>query len=335
MATFTAKNFPADVPGNSAFSGAGERTIYVPTSADLRNYNYADGFKTAKQTSLLSKDGYTIDTLAVNKKVYFTYPAKLYKDLGKQKGTFAAVSLKSASAKPDGFVAIGHVTKPAGRGQARIAAGAKTQYEVAEQIEKLASTKNKKYEFVSTAKPGSTAPDLVVKYDNKKIQFEIKGTNSASAPITLFDKSVSRNKPVPGIIDKIAEIFKPDTVEVNRDQSTFLATMAYYNSKDETIGLAGDGGRVPRSGKLPSEFTTTSADKLRKLKTIIVDHFKEGGDDYFVIHDRSANTFKIFAVDQSFNPLGYDVLPPLKSFSLATYGGASSGSTRVGLKVKF
>ena len=81
MATFSAKNFPDDSPGNKALSGIGERTIYAPVSKDITKYNYANGFVTSKSTPLVSSDGYVIDTLSVNKKVYFTYPAKLYKDL--------------------------------------------------------------------------------------------------------------------------------------------------------------------------------------------------------------------------------------------------------------
>lgn len=333
MATFTPKNFPADVPGNKAFSGIGERTIYVPVTADMTNYKYADGFKTAKTTNLLSINGYIMDSLQTGKKVYFTYPAKLYSGLGKVKGTFAAVSLKSAKSKADGYVAISHVIKPAGKGQARIGAGAKTQYAVAEQIEKLAAANKKKYEFVSTARPGSTAPDLIVKYDSKKIQFEIKGTNSPSAPITFFDKSVNRRSKIPAIIDEIALIFKPEGAVIRSSESPFLVAMDYYKTKDDTIGLAGDPG-APRSGKLPSEFTTSDTTKLRKLRNIIIDHFKEGGDNYFVVHDRATDKFEIYAVETSNNPLGYPVLPQFSSFSLATYGGASSGSTRVGLKIK-
>lgn len=333
MATFTPKNFPADVAGNKLFSGIGERTIYVPISDNMSNYKYADGFKTAKSTNLLSLNGYIIDSLSVGKKVYFTYPAKLYSGLGKIRGTFAGVSLKSAKGKPDGYVAIGHITKPPGKGQSRIGAGAKTQYAVAEEIERRAALNKKKYEFVSTARPGSTAPDLIVKYDSKKIQFEIKGTNSPSAPITFFDKSVNRRSKVPEIIDDIALVFKPEGAQIRSGESPFLVAMDFYKSQDDTVGLAGDPG-APRSGKLPSAFTTTDTTKLRKLRKVIIDHFKEGGDDYFVVHDRTTDKFDIYAVESSSNPLGFPSLPQFASFSLATYGGASSGSTRVGLKIK-
>lgn len=333
MATFTPKNFPADVKGNKTFSGIGERTIYVPVSANITNYKYADGFKTSKTTNLLSVNGYILDTLQMGKKVYFTYPAKLYSGLGKIRGTFAAVSLKSHKSQVDGYIAIGHVTKPAGKGQARIGAGAKTQYAVAQQIEQLAASNKKTYEFVSTAKPGSTAPDLIVKYDGSKIQFEIKGTNSPAAPITFFDKSVNRRSTVPEIIDDIALIFKADGSEVRSGESAFLVALDYYKTKDNTIGLAGDDG-APRSGKLPPEFTSVDTLKLQKLRKIIIEHFKEGGDDYFVVHNRATDKFDIYAVDSTNNPLGYPLLPRFTYFSLATYGGASSGSTRVGLKIK-
>lgn len=333
MATFTSKNFPAEVQGNRLFNGIGERTIYVPVSANMTNYKYADGFKTSKTTNLLSINGYIMKTLQMGKKVYFTYPAKLYKDLGNNKGTFAAVSLKSAKSKPDGYVAIGHITKPAGRGQPRIAFGAKTQYAVAEQIKQLAESNNKDYEFVDTAKPGSKAPDLIVKYDNKKIQFEIKGTNSPAAPITFFDKSVNRRTTVPKIIDDIALLFKADGSEMRAGESAFLVALDYYKTKDNTIGLAGDEG-VPRSGKLPPEFTTTNTIKLQALHKIIIKHLKDGGDDYFVVHNRTTDKFDIYSVDSSNNPLKYPLLPRFTYFSLATYGGVSSGSTRVGLKIK-
>lgn len=333
MATFTPKNFPADVSGNRLFSGIGERTIYAPVSSDMSSYKYADGFKTSKITNLLSINGYIMDTLQIGKKVFFTYPAKLYSGLGKTRGTFAAVSLKSSGGKIDGYVAIGHITKPAGKGQARIGAGASTQYAVAEEIERLASNNKKAYKFVSTARPGSTAPDLIVKYDSRKIQFEIKGTNSPSAPITFFDKSVNRRSPIPEIINDIALIFKPEGAVIRSGESAFLVAMDYYKGKDNTIGLAGDDG-APRSGKLPSEFTTTELAKLQKLRKIIIDHFKEGGDDYFVVHNRTTDKFDIYAVESTNNPLKYPALPRFSSFSLATYGGASSGSTRVGLKIK-
>jgi hypothetical protein len=149
----------------------------------------------------------------------------------------------------------------------------------------------------------------------------------------LFDKSVNRRSAIPEIINDIALIFKPEGAIIRSGESAFLVAMDYYKTKDSTIGLAGDEG-APRSGKLPSDFTTTDTTKLQKLRKIIIDHFKEGGDDYFVVHNRTNDKFEMYSVDASNNPLDYPALPRFSSFSLATYGGASSGSTRVGLKIK-
>ena len=109
--------------------------------------------------------------------------------------------------------------------------------------------------------------------------------------------------------------------------------MDYYRQKDITIGLAGDDG-APRSGKLPKEFTTTNKSILSAMHKLILDHFGEGGDNYFVIHNRNTDELQMYYTGHGTNHLKLPKLPPLKSFSLATYGGASSGSTRVGLKIK-
>ena len=332
MATFTAKNFPSDVGNNKSFSGAGERTTYVPVSKDISIYRHQSGFNPSKSTHLYTVEGYIKKDLTATAKVYFTYPAKLYKNLGDKRGTFAEVSLKSSSSKPDGFVIITHITKPSGAGQARVGAGAKTQKDVADEVEKLANKNKRAYEFVSTARAGSTVPDLIVKYDDKKIQFEIKGTNSSSAPITFFDKSVNRRNKAPQIIDNIAEIFITPELR-NKGIKGLVALIDHLRLEDTSIGLAGDEG-APRSGKLPAMLTTTDPTKLDKLRKVIIEHFAEGGDNYFVVHNRSVDKFDIYFTDLGKNVLDYPNLPRFSFFSLATYGGASSGSTRVGLKIK-
>lgn len=332
MATFSAKNFPEDVGNNKSFSGAGERTIYVPISKDISIYRYKEGFKPSKATNLCTKEGYIIKTLSTSDKVYFTYPAKLYKDIGGKRGTYAMVSLKSPSAPSDGYVIISHITKPGGKGQARVGAGAKTQKEVADEVERIANKNKKSYKFVSTARAGSTVPDLIVEYDDNKIQFEIKGTNSSSAPITFFDKSVNRRVNPPEIIDEITKVFITRELRA-KGVKDFITLIDHLRLEDPTIGLAGDEG-APRSGKLPPMLTTTERSKLTKLREVIKEHFAEGGDNYFVVHNRSQDKFDIYFTGLGKNHLGYSDLPNFSYFSLATYGGASSGSTRVGLKIK-
>lgn len=350
MATFSPKNFPNDVGNNKAFKGAGERTTYAPESAT--QFKHTDGFFTDKATSLYNTSGKTTKQIVKGKTIHFTYPAKLLK--GSQlnitgagaNSTFAGVSLTSWKSKVDGYIMISHVVKPAGGAQNRVASGSKTQDMVAKYVQELCY-KNKMIcdDKYTTARIGSTVPDLVMTVSDKKIQFEIKGTSSRTAPITFFDKSANRFKPIPKILDDIAIRFIKKTrvdgelVEKKMKKEdyplSFIGAIDYFKSLDPTIGLAGDIG-TPGSGKLPPQFTTTDSSLLSSLYDLIVDHFEEGGDDYFVVHNRPTNAFEIYFVgkNESNNILKLPKMARFQSFTLATYGGVSSGSTRCGLKIK-
>lgn len=347
MATFSPKNFPADIGNNRSFSGAGERTTYAPTSKT--GYKHTGGFPLEKDTPLYSNSGTIVKQLSAGTCIHFTFPAFLYKssDFGiSRRMTLAGVSLSSHTSKVDGYVSIGAVTKPAGAGQARVGAGSKTQDMVAEYMQEHAYKNAIPFaDEYTTARPGSTIPDLVMTINEKRTQFEIKGSNNRTAPITFFDKSVNRRVAPPKLIEEFADVYmdklkhKSKTVRTHmrsmKITQNFVGLIDFYKSVDSTIGLAGDEG-VIRSGKLPSEFAVTDTSTLRLMRTAVLDHFKEGGDDYFVIHDRSSDNFEVYYVGggTAGNVLGMPDLPTFKSFVLATYGGASSGSTRVGLKIK-
>lgn len=350
MAAFSPMNFPKDVGNNKDFKRIGERTIYVPESAT--QFKHTDGFFTDRATNLYSTSGKNIKQVSKGKTVHFTYPAKLLK--GSQlnitgasaKSIFAGVSLTSWKSKVDGYIVISHVVKPGGGAQNRVASGSKTQDMVAEYVQNLCY-KNKMIcdEKYNIARPGSTVPDLEMTVSNKKIQFEIKGTNSRTSPITFFDKSANRTKPVPEILDDLAIRFVKKTridgelVEKKMKKEdyplSFIGAIDYFRSLDPTIGLAGDMG-TPGSGKLPTQFTTTDTSLLSSMYDLIIDHFEEGGDDYFVIHTRPTNKFEIYFVgkNRADNILNLPNMPRFKSFSLSTYGGKSSGSTRCGFKIK-
>ena len=341
MATFTAKNFPRD--GNEQFPGAGERTTYVPSSEN-GVYKWSGGFPLVEDTFLYKKDK-PRTLIRKGEIVYFVHPAKLYtaKDIGVTgRSNYAMISKNSHTSEPDGYISISSVIKPAGGAQNRVSSGSNTQNIVANKVEETAFNKGKNYEFISTARIGSTAPDLIVSIDDVKIQFEIKGTTSFTNPITFFDKSASRRN-VPEIINDIAKVFIASNsinntsvnslLTKNNLKSNFIGLIDLYNLYDKTIGLAGDAG-VVSSGKLPPELTTTDVATLTKLRKVIIDHFAEGKDNYFVVHNRSNDEVKMYFTQYGKNLLELPVLPEFKSFSLSTYGGASSGSTRVGLKIK-
>lgn len=347
VATFSPKNFPDNVGNNKEFPGAGERTTYAPT--EVNNYKFKEGFITDKATRLYKEDGTTAKQLNKGDRVWFTLPATLHRagEFGiKGRTTLAPVSLKGHDQKPDGYVVISHIVKPAGANQGRVGAGSKTQDMVALEVKDMAFKKGIEVEAdFKTARAGSTIPDLVMTIDKKRTQFEIKGTNNRTAPITFFDKSVKRTGRKPEILEDIADVYiKTLKVKEGAVQSlmrkqklpfTFIGLVDFFKSRDPKIGLAGDDG-VVKSGRLPSEFAITDARILKQMRDTILDHFKEGGDDYFVVHNRSSDNFEIYFVGggKAGNVLKAPELPKFKSFVLATYGGASGGATRVGLKIK-
>jgi len=345
-ASFSPKNFPSDVGNNKSFSGAGERTTYVPTNKST--YKYKSGFEIGKNTSLYSKTGKVIKPLKIDDRVYFTIPSTLHKsnefNIRGRKTTLAPVSLKGFDKSVDGYVSISAVTKPSGSSQGRVGAGLKTQDMVAQHVMEICRKKDLQFSNdYKIAKSGSTIPDLIMTIENKRVQFEIKGTSNRKSQVAFFDKSVKRTGSKPELIEEIANVYI-DTLEVKEGKvknlmskggfpNTFLGLIDFYNSIDSKIGLAGDEG-VIKSGKLPSDFITDDKTIMDKMYKIILDHFEEGGDDYFVIHSRSDDSFEVYFSDRGNNILEMPSLPKFKRFELSTYGGASSGSTRVGLKIK-
>ena len=345
-ASFSPKNFPSDVGNNKSFSGAGERTTYAPTNKST--YKYKSGFEIAKKTSLYSKTGKVITSLGTNDRVYFTIPATLHKSdefgVRGRKTTLAPISLKGFDKSVDGYVSISAVIKPSGSSQGRVGAGSKTQDMVAQHVMEICRKKDLQFSNdYKIAKAGSTIPDLVMSIENKSVQFEIKGTSNRKSQVAFFDKSVKRSGRKPELLEEIANVYI-DTLKTKDGSvkklmskggfpSTFVGLIDFYNSIDSKIGLAGDEG-VIKSGKLPSDFITDDTTIMTKMYKIILDHFEEGGDDYFVIHSRSDDSFEVYFLDRGDNILKMPSLPKFKRFELSTYGGASSGSTRVGLKIR-
>ena len=344
-------NFPNGVGGDKP--QAGTRTVYAPI--DGQDYAYPEGFPTLKKTDLLDINGESIGkSIDTNTTVHFVAPATLHKPKG---SWIAKVSLKGHDKPFDGYVVISHVKKPGGKSQKRVAAGTQTQQECAAYVKELCDKKGIEYASEFTVAPsGSTIPDLVMTIDGKRIQFEIKGTNARKNEITFFDITARRSqnaksKAGKAELDKTAELYIQSTPELRTvfrnkngewgklrrkrgdEGGAFHAIMEYYKSLDPTIGYAGDKG-VVKSGKLPAIFKATSRDLLRNIHASILQHFTKGGDDYFVIHDRSSDTFEVYNVNTENDILKMPTLPQFKQFRLSTYGGASAAGTRVGYKIK-
>jgi|14BtaG_2_1085337.scaffolds.fasta_scaffold04890_11 galactitol-specific phosphotransferase system IIB component len=347
MASFSPKNFPSDVGNNKDFPGAGERTTYAPTV--LNNYKFKEGFPAAKATSIYNDKGEVVKSVKEGEKIYFTLPATLHRstEFGiSRRTTLAPVSLKGFDQKPDGYITISAVAKPAGNSQGRVGAGSATQDMVAQKVKDICFEKGIEVETeFKTARAGSTIPDLVMTIAKTRVQFEIKGTNNRTAPITFFDKSIKRTGRKPDIIEDIADVYinnlkvregkVADLMRKGKFEKSFIGIIDFFKSRNFTIGLAGDTG-VVKSGRLPNEFSISDRAIMKKMRKEILDHFKEGGDDYFVVHNRSSDEFEVYYVGggKAKNILKTPELPEFKSFTLATYGGASGGATRVGLKIK-
>ena len=356
-------NFPNGVGGDKPQQD--ERTIYAPV--DGQDYAYPEGFPTLKKTDLVDKNGEVIKSISAGTTVWFTAPATLHKrgisgiPGGKVSSTswFAKVSLKGHDKPFDGYVPISKIKKPGGKSQKRVAAGTKTQQECAAYIKELCDKKGIEYASEFTVAPSSsTKPDLVMTIDGKRIQFEIKGTNARANEITFFDITARRKqnrKSQAGKeeLDAVAELFIIQGGPTNlkkaltdrsgkwyelrkkkgNEGGAFHAIMEYSKDLNSTIGYAGDTG-VGKSGKLPSVFKTTNKTLMDQIHAKILEHFIKGGDDYFVIHDRSSDTFEVYNVNKENDILKMPTLPQFKEFRLSTYGGPSAAGTRVGYKIK-
>jgi len=360
---FGMANFPNGVGGDKPQQD--ERTIYAPV--DGQDYAYPEGFPTLKKTDLVDKNGEVIKSISAGTTVWFTAPATLHKrgisgiPGGKVSSTswFAKVSLKGHDKPFDGYVSISKIKKPGGKSQKRVAAGTKTQQECAAYIKELCDKKGIEYASEFTVAPSSsTKPDLVMTIDGKRIQFEIKGTNARANEITFFDITARRKqnrKSQAGKeeLDAVAELFIIQGGPTNlkkaltdrsgkwyelrkkkgNEGGAFHAIMEYSKDLNSTIGYAGDTG-VGKSGKLPSVFKTTNKTLMDQIHAKILEHFIKGGDDYFVIHDRSSDTFEVYNVNIKNDILKKKTLPQFKQFRMSTYGGPSAAGTRVGFKIK-
>lgn len=349
--SFSAFNFPYD--GNEEHSGAGSRTQYASSG---------DGFPTTDDTKLVTVDG-KIQNLPKGTAVFFTNPWKLYlaQDIGlKGRGKYALVSLDSSSLEPVGYINIRKVEKPSGKSQSRVTHGAIAQDKIFDYIVDKSKEDGVEVEKISSAPPASTKPDLVVKYGDQEIQFEIKGTKSARGFITVFDKSLRRGVLPPNIVESVVDAYIEELdVTINKDLETGEALESpekislmsgldsvgyphtfegvidfYQNFVNSRFGFCQDRGDVPKSGKLPSDFITKEKRLTDQIRDNIVEHLKDSGDDYFVLYNSSNSEIKIYSVNDKFNPLGAPSFPEVSEAKLATYGGCSAGATRVGFKIR-
>lgn len=325
-APFKAPNFPAE-PNKKRFSAAGERTIYSEMPVNQKG---GEGFRVLKDTKVVRGKGATA-TLKANTRIFWTMPAKLFRaeEVG-EKGntTYAMFGLKSAAQKDAvGMVAISAVSKPS-QLKGRVLTGKAGQEAVYEYLRKTYGDKHT-IEQLETAAIGSQRADLVVSIDATPYQFEIKNSSipasKAPSPVTLFDRTVRRDKPN-AIIDGLVSVM------TGKARMTLAKMVDQLRKQDKTIGYPGDAG-VGKSGKFMLRMDASNP-LMGAIHTYIEEHLQESGDSYLAIYhiDR---VVKLFYTGYGRNILKASELPIPKFIKLETYGGPYTGGMRMGVKVKF
>lgn len=291
--------------------------------------------------------------------------AKVSKELGTEvtpkafgvtaKQGVALVQLKSGE---KGYIPFTKVAKPRGGAQSRVAAGSESQDAVMGVIAARAAQEGVTASKISSAKPGSTKPDLVVNYNGTSIQFEIKGRKSRGGVISFFDKSARRSGDnsildvaVEAFVKGISVEFFPEGAGNGDKQSAnlgsamkstgfstsgsglFVNTIDFFQKHvNPQIGFCGDPSPVPKSGAMPPQFNTQDSGILSVIRTNVLEHLGLGKDNYFSVYTVSEEEAEVYYTGFGDNALGANDFPDLALGRLATYGGCSSGATRIAFK---
>lgn len=322
----------ANFSWQDGYSNSGTRTNYIPSS--LSGYPFSEGFMTKPDSSL-----YTDKSIEqISDPVFFTINAKLYRaeelDIKNcnKKSIFSTVTVNGLAYEADGFMSLQSIYKPSPNLTSRLSNGVDNQILVGEYFRSL--NQNVTY---TTNKLGSVKTDVVLNINNTiDLNVEVKSSKSGLKSIhTMFDKSVKRGKISSPYAEKIAAGYCK-FFSIEKTTSYLEALIDFFRNDDDTIGFAGDLG-VAKSGKLPRVLMTTEPEILEDLFITMIDHFQENLDHYFAIVDRSTNKVHAYFVgaDEKDNFFKLPNLMKIVRGGLSTYGGACSGNTRVGFKVKF
>jgi hypothetical protein len=214
-------------------------------------------------------------------------------------------------------------TTPALNTQSRIQLGTSAQITIQRELKRRYGSRMR---VVSSAPAGSKKPDLIVNVDGKRVQFEIKGRNSSSSHITMFDTSIRRDEPN-ALLDELAYVISSGKLR------SFEQLIDRYRQSNQAVGFPGD-ERTPKSGKLPPELRTIEGKYLEPVFLHIMNHFQESGDNYFAVFNRDKRDVEIYYTGIGPNVLRAPEFPMLSKLIVDTYGGAYEGAMRVALKVK-
>ncbi len=324
---FSVQNFPYQ----EDFPNSGARSVYIPQSDSIHNFQFHYGFPVKQNTKVYPINS---DPIIINDPIHFTVDSKLFRgdSIGiKNNLILAEYTLQDFKNSKCGLIPISSVYKPSPLKTSRVKFGHDAQIQVGEYFKSLYPELT-----YTTNKSGSNSSDLILNVNGRLIKVEVKGSSNGLKSIhTLFDKSVKRGKLISPYLESVSEAYC-NIFKIKKQESWFISLIDFFRDQNSTIGLAGDLG-VVKSGKLPSEFMTTDENILNEIFKSIINHFRENDDHYFCILSRSTGKIDSFFVgeDESDNIFNFKSLNKLIYGGLQTYGGCSSGSTRIALKVKF
>ncbi len=160
---------------------------------------------------------------------------------------------------------------------------------------------------VEIAPPRSQAPDIVFTFENQKIQCEIKSSKGFNR-VSLFDNTITRKAPFRNKMLPLNNLFlnlEPDFFLTERNSKRTRPTgnelqeyVDYIRSVagEKEVGFYGDKGISSQGGKILSDyFKFKEKTKIEKAIKVAREHWKAGGDDFFILIDDTTNEALFFS----------------------------------------
>jgi hypothetical protein len=309
----------------------------TPLAVSPSNATTGAGFITRDRRKIVRQSGSTLD-VPKGTKVYVTRPGGLYKGTevgGSGNAQYVLVGFHSPLMRHAvGFFPVSSIGDP-NNSQTRAVKGDGTQEAVKAKLEQ---TFGANYKLISSAPRSSKVADLVCMINGQKIQFEIKGRDSAISPITLFNGSLRRGATPKEDMNELAGAFTDDNFfdfEQMIDAYRTAELKKGMHKERAVVGFPGD-KHSPPSGKIPPQFRVTDNPALfARARLFIMNKFKRSGDHYLVIDNRDGKG----PIDIYWTGLGKNILkaPPIPKIVHAimdTYGEPYEGAMRVALKTQ-
>lgn len=201
-----------------------------------------------------------------------------------------------------------------------------------------------KRSVISTALRASQAPDLIFNDNGVKVQCEIKQTNRF-LEVTVFDEVIERGvfaKKMPNnLIFNIKENLFDDRSRVRGSEFEEYIDYLRRTKGISQAGFKGDSGSIPNSGRLKVEdFKFTNDQTINSALVAIRNHWKEDGDDFFILVDTNTKDAVFFSTSGKTKKFIDEIAaPPLqkKHLSYIRFDSAGSayknGQIRVAIKL--